>query len=158
MQSSTTKICAVQSFSGTLSSHTRAPRPLHACAHRLPSVARRTGHVEGPGTSSWHPNRKLRQALQPANGTTPPTPPPPCTWHARAKHVPSTSRAMQTSTDNRSSSHLDSTVWAPQTTACSDCRRRPYNCRLPLPRSSSGRPALLPCRRQLKTIPVTQLR
>ena len=42
----TTKICAVQSFSGTLSSHTRAPRPLHACAHLLPSVARLTGHVK----------------------------------------------------------------------------------------------------------------
>ena len=146
----TAEICAVQPSSGALYSRTRAPRPLRACAHRLPSVARRTGHVKGTGTSS-SADRKLRQALQPANGTPPPPPLPPCTWHARAKHVPSTSRATQTP-QRTTAAHLSTQLsGTPQTTAA-DCRR------LPLPRSSSRRLALLPCRRQLKTIPVTDRR
>ena len=42
--------------------------------------------------------RNLQQALQLADGTTPPRPPPPCTLHARANHVLSTSRGRQIST------------------------------------------------------------
>ena len=94
----TTKMCAVHPFSGALFIRTRAPRPLHARAHLLPSVARLTGQVKGRRLSAH--GRNLQQALQPLNGTPPPHPPPLCTLQARVNHVPSTSRATQTSTDN----------------------------------------------------------
>ena len=98
----TAEICAVQPSSGALYSRTRAPCPLHTPALTA-SHPSRAEQVTSKAQEHHprHPDRKLRQALQPANGTTPPPPLPPCTRHARAKHVPSTSRATQTSTDNR---------------------------------------------------------
>ena len=103
----TTKICAVQSFSGTLSSHTRARRPLHACAHLPPLTVSRAPNRSRQRIGKMIHGVSLnpQQDLQPLDGTPPPRLPTPCTLHTRANHVPSTSRATQTSTDNGHSSH-----------------------------------------------------
>ena len=112
------EICAVHPSSGALYSRTRAPRPLHACAHRLPSVARRTGHVKGTGTS---PSASRSQttasfaACQWYDAATPTTPVHAArSREARAIDVARYARRPQRTT----AAHL---IW---TRLCGRCKRR----------------------------------
>ena len=94
--------------------HTHEPRA--RCTPELTSSRRSRAEQVKSKKREDHPlgvDRKIQQALAPANGTTPPRPPPPCTLHApRANHVLSTSRGRQIS--QRQLTSLFSTSWARQ--------------------------------------------
>ena len=140
----TAEICAVQPSSGALYSRRTSPAPA-ACLRSPPPIRR------APNRSRQrHRNIILGRSQTTASFAA-------CQWYDAATpttpvHVarPREARAIDVARhadlngDNRSSS-LDSSVWAPQNDGM-------------LCRSSSGRLARSPCRRQLKTIPATQLR
>ena len=145
----TAEICAVQPSSGALYSRRTSPAPA-ACLRSPPPIRRapnrsRQRHrnitlgipIANYGKLCSLPMVRRRHPHYPrARGTLARS-----TCHRR--RAPRT----QTSTEAHLSTRLSGRRKRQHAQTAADCRR------LPLPRSSSRRLALLPCRRQLKTIP-----